>query len=87
MKARDIFRRTQVSIIRLIAVVCLGIFTTRANAADFGQCMRLYSLSLGVPGTPYCALDTAATSPTNLGPDDPFNGMNYYNCYNNGDWL
>jgi YD repeat-containing protein len=87
MKTRDKFRRTQVNTIRLVAVICLGIFTTSANAASYTQCMALYGKSLGIPGKSSCAVQTAGTSPSNLGPDDQYNGMYYYNCYNAVDWI
>ena len=58
-----------------------------ANAADYMQCMQTYQKSLGIPGTPLCAIQVAGTSPTSTGPDDPYNGMNYYNCPNASDWI
>lgn len=72
---------------QLIAGICLLFSASTAYSATWGQCMRLYEKSSGVPGTPSCLIDTAGTSPVNLGDDDPYNGMNYYNCYSATAWL
>ncbi|CAE6701884.1 DUF6531 domain-containing protein [Paraburkholderia haematera] len=71
----------------LLAAFMLLMAAFGANAADYMQCMQTYQKSLGIPGTPTCAIQVAGTSPMSTGPDDPFNAMNYYNCPNAKDWI
>jgi hypothetical protein len=49
--------------------------------------MQTYQKSLGIPGTPTCAIQVAGTSPMSAGDDDPYNAMNYYNCPNASEWI
>ncbi|MFM0127351.1 DUF6531 domain-containing protein [Paraburkholderia sediminicola] len=72
---------------RLFAAFVLLMAAFGANAADYMQCMQTYQKSLGIPGTPTCAIQVAGTSPMSTGPDDPYNAMNYYNCPNASDWI
>lgn len=69
--------------------VAFGLFLAAAcaDAADYQQCMQTYQRSLGVPGTPICAIQVAGTSPMSRGPGDEYSSMNYYNCPNAGDWI
>ncbi|MFM0225611.1 DUF6531 domain-containing protein [Paraburkholderia dipogonis] len=69
---------------RLIVATGLLMSVAYSNAATEDQCMHLFRKSLGVPGTPECAVQTGGTMPGNDGPDDPFNYLNYYNC---GTWI
>ncbi|MFL9983121.1 DUF6531 domain-containing protein [Paraburkholderia sediminicola] len=72
---------------RLFAAFMLLLVAFGANAADYMQCMQTYQKSLGIPGTPTCAIQVAGTSPMPTGPDDPYNAMNYYNCPNASNWI
>ncbi len=72
---------------RLLTAFLLLLVAFGASAADYMQCMQTYRKSLGVPGTPTCPIQVAGTSPTSTGDDDPYNGMNYYNCPNASDWI
>ncbi|MEZ0606499.1 DUF6531 domain-containing protein [Paraburkholderia sp. IW21] len=72
---------------RLLAAFMLLMVAFGANAADYMQCMQTYQKSLGIPGTPTCAIQVAGTSPMSTGPDDPYNALNYYNCPNASDWI
>jgi YD repeat-containing protein len=72
---------------RLFTAFMLLLVTFGADAADYMQCMQTYQKSLGIPGTPICAIQVAGTSPLSTGPDDPYNAMNYYNCPNASDWI
>lgn len=73
--------------VRLFAAFMLLLAAFGAAAADYMQCMQTYQKSLGIPGTPICAIQVAGTSPMSTGPDDPYNAMNYYNCPNASDWI
>jgi len=66
--------------VRFIVVLWMLICGTYANAATYMQCMQVYQKSLGIPGTPNCAVQVAGTAPMSNGNDDPYNAMNYYNC-------
>lgn len=73
--------------LRFIVVLCMLICGTYANAATYMQCMQVYQKSLGIPGTPNCAVQVAGTAPMSNGNDDPYNAMNYYNCPNATSWI
>ncbi len=84
MKAWKFCSRLPVVIGRLIVATNFLMSGTCIHAATEDQCMHLYRKSLGVPGTPECAIQTGGTMPENDGPDDPYNSLNYYNC---GTWI
>jgi YD repeat-containing protein len=73
--------------VRFIAMSYLLMFGTYVNAATYMQCMQVYQKSLGIPGTPTCAIQVAGTAPMSNGNDDPYNAMNYYNCPNASNWI
>ncbi|WP_144140044.1 DUF6531 domain-containing protein [Paraburkholderia sp. BCC1884] len=87
MKARIVHRPSTDSVVRRFVVSCFLLIGVHANAADYGQCMQIYQRSLGVPGTPSCAIQVAGTSPMSRGAGDPFGSMNYSNCPNALDWI
>ncbi|CAE6744337.1 hypothetical protein R69927_02937 [Paraburkholderia domus] len=72
---------------RLFAAFMLLMVAFGADAADYMQCMQTYQKSLGIPGTPTCAIQVAGTAPMSTGADDPYNSMNYYNCPNASSWI
>ncbi|RKE36901.1 YD repeat-containing protein [Paraburkholderia sp. BL23I1N1] len=72
---------------RLLAAFMLLMVAFGANAAEYMQCMQTYQKSLGIPGTPTCAVQVAGTSPMSTGADDPYGPMNYYNCPNASNWI
>jgi hypothetical protein len=74
-------------VVRLLAAFVLLMVAFGANAATYMQCMQTYQKSLGIPGTPTCAIQVAGTSPMSTGDDDPYNAMNYYNCPNASEWI
>ncbi|MFM0674015.1 DUF6531 domain-containing protein [Paraburkholderia sediminicola] len=84
MKAWKVLGRVSGGIGRLIVATGLLMSVALSHAATEDQCMNLFRKSLGVPGTPECAIQTGGTMPGNDGPDDPFNFLNYYNC---GTWI
>lgn len=87
MRSRKSDRHWAGGVVRPFAAFCLLTLGAYANAADYTQCMQTYQKSLGIPGTPTCAIQVAGTSPMSRGPGDPFSSMNYYNCPNAPDWI
>lgn len=87
MKLRRSWRRVARGVVRLSATCCMLMFGAYANPADYTQCMQTYQKSLGIPGSPICAIQVAGTSPMSRGQGDPFNSINYYNCPNAADWI
>ncbi|MFM0221271.1 DUF6531 domain-containing protein [Paraburkholderia dipogonis] len=72
---------------RLIVASGLVMSGVCADAATYMQCMQTYQKSLGIPGTPTCAIQVAGTSPMTTGNDDPYNSVNYYNCPHASNWI
>ncbi|NYH15103.1 DUF6531 domain-containing protein [Paraburkholderia bryophila] len=87
MKARKFNRSLKSGLVRLSIASCLLMFGASANAATYEQCMQVYQKSLGIPGSPICAIQVAGTSPMSRGDDDPYNSINYYNCPNASGWI
>jgi hypothetical protein len=86
MKNKRLSENPARMVAHLLAAFMLLVVAFGASAADYMQCMQTYRKSLGVPGTPTCPIQVAGTSPMSTGDDDPYNGMNYYNCPNASDW-
>ncbi|WP_236721024.1 DUF6531 domain-containing protein [Paraburkholderia phytofirmans] len=72
---------------RLLAAFMLLMVAFSANAAEYMYCMKTYELSRGIPGTPSCVDVTRASAPLTIGADDPYNPLNYGNCYIEMSWL
>ncbi|NYH26576.1 DUF6531 domain-containing protein [Paraburkholderia bryophila] len=87
MKAWKFNRSLKSGLVRLSTASCLLMFGASANAATYEQCMQIYQKSLGIPGSPICAIQVAGTSPMSRGDDDPYNSINYYNCPNASGWI
>ncbi|HYS63771.1 MAG TPA: hypothetical protein VEN30_08140, partial [Paraburkholderia sp.] len=72
MKAWKFHRRWAGGLARLVIASGLLMSGVSANAATYMQCMQTYQKSLGIPGTPTCAVQVAGTSPMSNGDDDPY---------------